>query len=139
MTLKNSLMVKVRDTSGISAHVLRARANDSVATKRGVPADYDGSNPELCNARSRSGRPCRALGLAPSGRCKWHGGKSTGPRTAKGKATVARNLEKARQAKLERQRAKLIADIRRWERSRVGYDPATGMLGSRYVGKPGEP
>jgi hypothetical protein len=54
-------------------------------TKRGVPVSYDGEDPRLCNARTKSGRPCRALKLE-HGRCKWHGGLSTGPKTAAGKA-----------------------------------------------------
>lgn len=60
-------------------------------TKRGVPPDYAGDDPRLCNARTKSGKPCRAIKLA-HGRCKWHGGLSTGPRTAEGKAKCARNL-----------------------------------------------
>lgn len=62
------------------------------ATARGVPADYAGDDPSLCNARTKTGQPCRALGLPGSGRCKWHGGLSTGPRTAEGKAESAKNL-----------------------------------------------
>ena len=49
------------------------------STRRGVPLDYRGDDPHLCNARCVTGRPCRALAL-PAGRCKWHGGMSTGPR-----------------------------------------------------------
>lgn len=42
-----------------------------------------------CGAKTVSiGKPCQARAL-PSGRCKWHGGKSTGPKTAKGKARIA--------------------------------------------------
>ncbi len=62
-----------------------------MTTRRGVPAHYTGDNPTLCNARTRSGKPCRALKLA-HGRCKWHGGLSTGPRTAAGIARVTHNL-----------------------------------------------
>ncbi|MEI4908302.1 HGGxSTG domain-containing protein, partial [Klebsiella pneumoniae] len=37
-----------------------------------------------CGARSkRTGNPCRAAAM-PNGRCKVHGGKSTGPRTPEG-------------------------------------------------------
>lgn len=35
------------------------------ATRRGVPLDYDGSDPSLCNARCVTGRPCRAPAPAP--------------------------------------------------------------------------
>jgi hypothetical protein len=44
------------------------------STKRGVPVDYQGDDPALCNVPTRSGRSCRALGLGSSGRCKIHGG-----------------------------------------------------------------
>jgi hypothetical protein len=37
-----------------------------------------------CGARSkRTGRPCQAAAM-PNGRCRVHGGKSTGPRTPEG-------------------------------------------------------
>src|SRR6266511_2733156 len=44
-----------------------------------------------CGARSkRTGKPCQAAAM-PNGRCKLHGGKSTGPRTPEG-------LERSRRA-----------------------------------------
>ena len=44
-----------------------------------------------CGARSkRTGKPCRGAAM-PNGRCKFHGGKSTGPRTPEG-------LERSRRA-----------------------------------------
>lgn len=70
---------------------------EATATRRGVPADYAGDDPALCNARTKTGRPCRAVALA-HGRCKWHGGLSTGPKTPEGKAKVTLNLAKARAA-----------------------------------------
>lgn len=36
-----------------------------------------------CGARTRSGSACRQPGM-PNGRCRMHGGASTGPRTAEG-------------------------------------------------------
>lgn len=36
-----------------------------------------------CGARNRSGNPCGNKPL-PNGRCRFHGGLSTGPRTAEG-------------------------------------------------------
>ena len=48
---------------------------------------------ERCGARSkRTGQPCRGPAMA-NGRCRFHGGKSTGPTTADG-------VERARQAAL---------------------------------------
>ena len=53
--------------------------------------------PELlnmrCGAKNRQGVPCKIKNVyLPSGRCKFHGGLSTGPRTADGKAKSALNL-----------------------------------------------
>jgi hypothetical protein len=42
--------------------------------------------------RRRSGQPCQSRELYPSGRCKWHGGASTGPKSPAGKAMTATNL-----------------------------------------------
>jgi len=44
-----------------------------------------------CGAKTRRGTPCQAPAMA-NGRCRMHGGKSTGPRTPEG-------LERLRQAK----------------------------------------
>jgi hypothetical protein len=43
-----------------------------------------------CGARSRSGQPCNSPAMA-NGRCRMHGGMSTGPRTPEG-------LERSRKA-----------------------------------------
>jgi hypothetical protein len=46
----------------------------------------------LCGAKTRSGRPCRNDGTSYSnGRCKFHGGASTGPKTEAGKKQSAIN------------------------------------------------
>jgi len=43
-----------------------------------------------CGAKTRKGTPCRCRGFGRGGRCKLHGGMSTGPKTAEGlKRTVA--------------------------------------------------
>ena len=52
------------------------------------PSDVVGS---LCGARTRQGGSCKQPALLPSGRCRYHGGRSTGPRTAAGKARSAAN------------------------------------------------
>lgn len=44
-----------------------------------------------CGARTRSGALCRQPGVGCGGRCKYHGGASTGPRTAAGRARAALN------------------------------------------------
>jgi hypothetical protein len=51
-----------------------------------------GENPmrithKLCGARTRAGHPCRGPAMA-NGRCRMHGGPSTGPRTPEGLARL---------------------------------------------------
>src|SRR5262249_13524799 len=63
-----------------------------------------------CGARSkRTGKPCRAAAM-PNGRCKVHGGKSTGPRTPEGLERSKRERWKhgyySREAKAERSRVR---------------------------------
>ena len=41
-----------------------------------------------CGAKTRKGAPCQAAALT-NGRCGFHGGLSTGPRTSEGKARLA--------------------------------------------------
>jgi hypothetical protein len=50
-------------------------------TRRGLDDDYDGSDPRLCNVRTLSGRPCRALKVPGGTHCVTHGGLPTGPKT----------------------------------------------------------
>ena len=52
-----------------------------------------------CGAkRHRDGLPCQALSEPNKRRCRFHGGRSTGPRTAEGKARALANLRKGRTA-----------------------------------------
>lgn len=44
-----------------------------------------------CGAKTRAGTPCKLNSLYSNGRCKYHGGLSTGAKTAEGKAKVAKN------------------------------------------------
>jgi hypothetical protein len=50
---------------------------------------------EKCGATTRRGTPCKAPAVwwRGNGRCKLHGGLSTGPRTAEGKARSLANLK----------------------------------------------
>ena len=52
------------------------------------------SKPQMvvCGARNRQGKPCRRSDLHPNGRCKFHGGLSTGPKTLAGKQRALANL-----------------------------------------------
>ena len=38
-----------------------------------------------CGAKTRAGTPCQQRAIFENGRCKWHGGLSTGPKTEAGK------------------------------------------------------
>ena len=55
-----------------------------------------------CGARRRrDGKPCQALNEPGKSRCKWHGGRSTGPRTLEGKARSLANLRQFSQRKVD--------------------------------------
>ena len=60
--------------------------------KNGNRSGDPNSSPR-CMARTRRGTSCQAPAM-PNGRCRLHGGKSTGPRTAEG-------LERCRLANLQ--------------------------------------
>jgi len=47
-----------------------------------------------CGAKTRQGTSCKNTRLYKNGRCKNHGGLSTGPRTEEGKARALANLKK---------------------------------------------
>lgn len=49
-----------------------------------------------CGAIKKNGKPCRMTTLGVSGRCKFHGGASTGPRTEEGRARALENLKLGR-------------------------------------------
>lgn len=42
-----------------------------------------------CGAKTRQGNPCRAKSEPGRNRCRFHGGLSTGPKTAAGLARIA--------------------------------------------------
>ena len=45
--------------------------------------------PKLCGAKNRKGNACRCLAIGGKARCKFHGGLSTGPKSAEGKERIA--------------------------------------------------
>jgi hypothetical protein len=45
-----------------------------------------------CGAKNRIGEWCGKFHLHPNGRCRFHGGLSTGPKTPEGRKKVAKNL-----------------------------------------------
>jgi len=93
------------------------RETPANSTKRGVPADYAGTDPDLCNAHTQSGGYCRALGLPGSGRCKHHGGSL---------AEQALQIAARRAAKLERKAKAMRESAYRFvnrHRRRCGLGP----------------
>ena len=67
-----------------------------------------------CEARTRKGTPCQRPGNKFNGRCKLHGGRSTGPRTEDGVARlIASKTTHARTTAVERTKAKRRAKIGR--------------------------
>lgn len=53
----------------------------------------------LCMAKNRRGLPCIALGDGAGGRCRFHGGLSTGPKTPEGRQRALDALARAAAAK----------------------------------------
>lgn len=76
-------------------HFLTWRAIHKASGTPWANADYPKFPEDLrgmaCGAKTRAGTPCKITDLYLSGRCKFHGGKSTGPKTAAGKAKAALN------------------------------------------------
>lgn len=54
-------------------------------------AKFNLENLPKCGAKTRSGKPCQRYGNKTNGRCKLHGGRSTGAKTKEGKFAVRIN------------------------------------------------
>lgn len=79
-----------------------------------------------CAAKTRKGSPCQRPAKLPAGRCRVHGGASTGPRTEEGRARIAaaktthgrltkeKRLEATARAKVGRQVKAELREIERW-------------------------
>jgi hypothetical protein len=83
--------------------------------KLGIPWQFGPSWPgQRCEARTRKGTPCQRPARLPVGRCRLHGGSSTGPRTAEGLARlVASKIKHGRFTKERREAAKRRAQVAR--------------------------
>lgn len=112
---------QLADLSGFARHAViyhekRTGRVDGVAPRRfrealaglGLIAPLPGQAPlrlasamprrqsDVCGAKTRTGSPCQCKPVKLGGRCKYHGGLSTGPRTPEGKArVVAARLRRA--------------------------------------------
>ena len=80
-----------------------------------------------CGAKTRSGGACQNPAIKGRGRCKLHGGRSTGPKTSAGKAGVAKaNTKHGRRSAAHVAQVKAIyAELRRitYELKRDGLIP----------------
>jgi hypothetical protein len=96
------------------------------------PGDYAAA--PRCGAKTRAGGPCRQPAM-PNGRCRLHGGKSTGPRSAEGlrRCRAARRRHGARSADLAALRRAAAAAGRRL---RLLAAAAHGRSVGRSIGRP---
>ena len=87
-------------------------------------ADWPGRR---CGAKTRAGGACQNPAIKGRGRCKLHGGKSTGPRTEEGKArSIAAHTKHGRRSREHVEKVKAInAELRRltYELKRDGLIP----------------
>ena len=72
---------------------------------------------DRCNARTRRGTACQKPPMKGKKRCRLHGGRSSGPKTAEGKARIAAAHWKhgRRSKKFVEMRAKIWKEIREIE------------------------
>lgn len=61
-----------------------------------LPAFPDELRGMTCGAKNRRGEPCKRRDLYANGRCRLHGGLSSGPRTPEGRAKALGNLKTSR-------------------------------------------
>jgi len=82
---------------------------------------------QRCLAKTRKGTPCQNPAVKDKSRCRMHGGKSPGPRTAEGKArVVAANTKHGQRSKAHVEKVRYInAEIKRItnELKRDGFIP----------------
>ncbi|WP_371807616.1 HGGxSTG domain-containing protein [Arhodomonas sp. KWT] len=79
-------------------HKARARWIRQCRENGAVPGPLPEMPPEIrglrCGVTTKAGTPCRRRDLGAGGRCRLHGGRSTGPRSAEGRRRVTANLPK---------------------------------------------
>jgi hypothetical protein len=76
---------------------LDAQCDVLIAAMRAREAQRHTRRRVVCGAKTRKGGECRNKSEPGRARCKFHGGKSTGPKTPEGKARIA-EAQKARWA-----------------------------------------
>lgn len=73
------------------------RASDAEQRGNWVPRYPSYLRGLTCGAIKRDGKACASTTLCANGRCKFHGGASTGPRSPEGRARALENLKLGRQ------------------------------------------
>ena len=63
-----------------------AKNNVTIGIEWRFGPDWPG---QRCGAKTRQGTPCKRPANKRNGRCRLHGGQSTGPKTAEGRAKIA--------------------------------------------------
>ena len=86
-----------------------------------------------CGAKTRSGSPCKRPAIADKGRCRLHGGRSTGPRSAEGRARIAEaNLKHGQRTNMKlkenRERAEAHREINFALRTQIAVMIQQGFL-----------
>jgi len=79
----------------------KLEADDTDHKWRVYPALPEDPMGLTCGAKSkRTGQPCKNVSLYSNGRCKFHGGLSTGPKSEAGKRKAAANGKKGGRPKV---------------------------------------
>ena len=63
-----------------------AKDNVTIGTEWRFGPDWPG---QRCGAKTRQGLPCKRPANKRNGRCRLHGGRSIGPKSAEGRAKIA--------------------------------------------------
>ncbi len=85
----------LRDAAARYDERARTAAAAILETRRELAA----LRPRTCGARCRDGHACNAPANGRGGRCRRHGGASTGARTPEGRARALAALQRAREAR----------------------------------------
>jgi hypothetical protein len=78
----------------------------------------------LCGAKTRAGGCCQARAEPGKARCRFHGGKSTGPKTQAGRARIA----EAQRLRWRGYREKVRANARESEGGSEGMELSPGNI-----------
>jgi hypothetical protein len=85
----NEAVERDADVRPVRGRVVVTHANPL----RPLPSFPDALRDMTCGALNRRGEPCKRIDLGRSGRCKFHGGMSTGPTSSDGRDRALGNLK----------------------------------------------